>query len=134
MTDALSALIDSNVLFDILHGDPQWAEWSVQALSRIKNPRVNPVIYAEICCQRTSPEEVDRLLMDLALGYEELPRESLFLTAKAFRRYRASGGVKTSPLSDFFIGAHAVVSGVPLLTRDTARYRSYFPTITLISP
>ena len=133
-TDFRSVLVDSNVLFDILQGDLQWAEWSAQALSRVEDGRVNPIIYAELCYQKTSPEDVDRILADLALGYDELPREALFLAAQAFRRYRTLGGARTFPLSDFFIGAHAVVLGIPLLTRDTRRYQTYFPGITLIAP
>ena len=127
-------LVDSNIVIDIVQQDPKWVDWSVEALSRTGNARVNPVIYAELCYQQTSVEEVDRLLESLSIGFDELPRESLFLASQAYRVYRRSRGAKTAPLPDFFIGAHATVSGASIITRDVNRYRTYFPTVTLISP
>ncbi len=134
MTDSPTALVDSNVIMDIVQRDALWAEWSATALSGIKTPKVNPIIFAELCYLQTSPKEVDDLLVALSLDYEELPRESLYLASQAFRMYRHRGGAKTSPLPDFFIGAHAAALGVPILTRDAQRYRSYFPTVPLICP
>jgi predicted nucleic acid-binding protein len=127
-------LIDSNILFDITGQDPVWAEWSIDAFSRVQDGRINPIIYAEICYQASSVEEVDQLLRNLDLGYSELPREALYLASKVFRYYRQRGGQKTSPLPDFFIGAHAAALDIPILTRDVARYQAYFSSVKLISP
>ena len=127
-------LVDSNVIIDIVRREERWVEWSLDALSRFEEARVNPIIYAELCYQHTSPTEVDYLLRRLALGYQELPREALYLASQAFRNYRKSGGIKSSPLPDFFIGAHAAAMGVPLITRDVSRYQTYFPSVPLICP
>ncbi len=134
MIDAPSALVDSNVITDIAQQDARWVEWSLDALSRLDAASVNPIIYAELCYQHTSPDEVDALLESLFLSYNELPREALYLASQAFRNYRKSGGLKTSPLPDFFIGSHAAVMGVPILTRDVSRYQTYFPSVRLIHP
>lgn len=134
MTDAAFVLVDSNIIIDIVRDDPVWVDWSVDTLSQFEDARINPIIYAELCYQQTSPEEVDKMLETIELGYSELPREALFLASQAFRKYREIGGTKTSPLADFFIGAHAAVLGIPLITRDPTRYRNYFPMITLITP
>lgn len=134
MTDAAFVLVDSNIIIDIVRDDPVWVDWSVDTLSQFEDARINPIIYAELCYQQTSPEEVDKMLETIELGYSELPREALFLASQAFRKYRDTGGTKTSPLADFFIGAHAAALGIPLITRDPTRYRNYFPMITLITP
>ncbi len=134
MTEALPVLVDSNIIIDIVRKDPHWFEWSIDTLTGIEKARVNPIIYAEICYQETSAEEVDHILQVLRIGYEELPRQALYLALQAFREYRKRGGNKTAPLPDFFIGAHAAASGVPLLTRDVKRYQSYFPTVDIICP
>jgi predicted nucleic acid-binding protein len=134
MTDAAFVLVDSNIIIDIVRDDPVWVDWSVDTLSQFEDARINPIIYAELCYQQTSPEEVDKMLETIELGYSELPREALFLASQAFRKYREIGGTKTSPLADFFIGAHAAALGIPLITRDPTRYRNYFPMITLITP
>lgn len=84
--------------------------------------------------QKTSADELDQLLVMLDVEFAELPREALFMASQAFRTYRQRGGSKTSPLPDFFIGAHAATLGIPILTRDVARYQSYFPSVPLISP
>jgi predicted nucleic acid-binding protein len=134
MTDPAFVLVDSNIIIDIVRHDPVWVDWSVDTLSQFKDARINPIIYAELCYQQTSPDDVDDMLETIELGYSELPREALFLASQAFRKYRETGGTKTSPLADFFIGAHAAALGVPLITRDPTRYRIYFPMITLITP
>ena len=134
MTEPPFALVDSNVIIDIIQGDARWVEWSLDALSRFEAVSVNPIIYAELCYQQSSPEEVNQLLEKLTLGFRELPREALFLASQAFRIYRKSGGTKTSPLPDFFIGAHAAAMDVPLITRDVSRYETYFPSVFLICP
>ena len=133
-TDAPFVLDDSNAIIDILQQDPLWVEWSLDALSRHDQARVNPIIYAEICYQKTSAEEADKILESLGLGYAELPRQTLYLASQAFRHYRQSGGKKTAPPPVFFIGAHAATLGVPIITRDPSRYQTHFPTVALDSP
>jgi predicted nucleic acid-binding protein len=130
-------LVDTNVLVDVLENDPDWGPWSVQQLraqSRVHRLVINPVIYAELSLAFTSFEALDQAVEGLQLALEETPRSALFLAGKAFVRYRREGGAKTNVLADFFIGAHAAVSGYPLLTRDPRRYRTYFPGVTLIAP
>jgi predicted nucleic acid-binding protein len=130
-------LVDTNVLVDVLEDDPQWADWSVgqlRAQSKVHRLAINPVIYAELSLTFSTVEALDRALEGLDLAMLELPRPALFLAGKAFVRYRRQGGKKANVLADFFIGAHAAVSGYPLLTRDTGRYASYFPTVSLIAP
>lgn len=130
-------LVDTNVLLDITTGDPMWLEWSLQAVrsATLAGPlAINPVIYAELSVPYPRIEDVEALVEALALRIEETPRNALFLAGKAFAQYRGRGGVRTGVLADFFIGAHAAVTGQALLTRDIARYRTYFPTVTLIAP
>lgn len=130
-------LVDTNVLVDVLENDPDWSTWSLQQLraqSRVHRLVINPVIYAELSLAFTSFEALDQAVEGLQLALEETPRSALFLAGKAFVRYRREGGAKTNVLADFFIGAHAAVSGYPLLTRDPRRYRTYFPGVTLIAP
>lgn len=134
MLEVPSVLVDSNVIIDIVQKDPKWVEWSLDSLSRFEATGVNPIIYAELCYQRTESEEVDDLLKSLDIGYYDLPRPSLYLASQAFRIYREQGGVKSAPLPDFFIGAHAAMLGVPIITRDVARYQTYFPNVRLIFP
>ena len=130
-------LVDTNVLIDVLQDDPSWADWSIaqlRAQSQLHKLIINPVIYAELSMSFTTIEGLDRVLKDMELGMQEIPRPALFLAGKAFLVYKRVGGAKGNVLSDFFIGAHAVVSRMPLLTRDAARYRSYFPSIQLVCP
>jgi len=127
-------LVDSNIIIDIVQQDTQWLEWSLNALLDHENSKVNPIIYAEICYQKTSVEEADQILQNLELGFEELPREALYLASQAYRQYRRLGGSKSAPLPDFFIGAHAVALNIPIITRDVSRYRTYFPSLELICP
>lgn len=135
MTEKPQMLVDTNILIDISEGIGAWAAWSRQRMADFKgNLIINPVIYAELCVPLASLEEAEEFIRALQLVYLELPREALFLAAHAFKRYRGQGGTKTSPLPNFFIGAHAAVLGVSILTRDVRRYRAYFPGVTLISP
>jgi len=130
-------LVDTNVLVDVLEDDPQWADWSIQqmrAQSQIHELAINPVIYAELSLAFSTVEALDETITDLGLAFLELPRPALFLAGKAFARYRKQGGAKHNVLADFFIGAHAAVSGALLLTRDARRYRNYFPSVELITP
>lgn len=131
------ALVDTNVLLDVFTSDPIWAGWSAFALAQaaLKQPLViNDVVYAELSPAFSSKERLDEALMQAALSLEVTPRDALFLAGRAFQRYRAAGGTKGGVLSDFFIGAHATIRRLPLLTRDPKPYRTYFPSIELISP
>lgn len=132
----MPVLIDSNIVLDVVTDDPVWADWSDEAITRHQASGliVNPVIYAELCTGAASASEVDELLESLKLGVQEIPREGLFLSAKTFLQYRRQGGTKTSTLPDFLIGGHAEALGIPILTRDTARYQTYFPKVELICP
>lgn len=130
-------LVDTNVLVDVLEDDPQWADWSLtqmRAQSQIHALAINPVIYAELSLTFSSVERLDEVLADLALVYLELPRPALFLAGKAYVKYRQRGGTKQNVLADFFIGAHAAVSAMPVLTRDRRRYQHYFPSVKLVTP
>lgn len=130
-------LVDTNVLLDLVTNDPVWADWSIRQLdgAAVKGPLiVNDVVYAELSVGFERIEDLDCLLDDAGVVMDEIPREALFLAGKAFRRYRTAGGARSGVLPDFFIGAHAAVLGLPLLTRDAKRYRSYFPSVVLVAP
>jgi predicted nucleic acid-binding protein len=130
-------LVDSNVIFDLLDNDPQWCAWSGSQLQRwaqLDRMTVNAIVYAEISPRYRSEANVDELLKELKLDFAEIPRSAAFLAGKAHFLYRQRGGPKGSILPDFFIGAHATVLGCSILTRDTSRYATYFPTATLIAP
>lgn len=130
-------LVDTNVLVDVLENDPQWADWSIaqlRAQSRVHRLAINPVIYAELSLTFSTAEALDAAIDGLDLDLLEISRPALFLAGKAFVRYRRQGGTRGNVLADFFVGAHAAVTGYPLLTRDPTRYRSYFPRVALITP
>ena len=130
-------LVDTNVLIDVLEDDPQWADWSIrqlQAQSQVHELAINPIIYAELSLTFSSYERLDAVIAGLGLVLHEVPRSALFLAGKAFARYRKAGGSKTGVLPDFLIGAHAVVEGWLLLTRDAQRYRAYFPGVEVVTP
>src|SRR5215469_11102509 len=128
----MATLVDSNVLIDVIEGDRIWSGRSGIALKRVGSIGpvvINPVIYAEVSVRY---EDTDELDVDLPLALfqrEQLPWPAAFLAGKAFADYRQRGGRRRSPLPDFFIGAHAAVTGMRLLTRDATRYRTYFPTV-----
>jgi predicted nucleic acid-binding protein len=130
-------LVDSNILLDVATNDATWGDASAAALERVANDNVlviNPLVYAEVSVGFATIEDLeDALPRDIYLR-EPLPYEAAFLAGKCFVEYRRRGGSRGSPLPDFYIGAHAAVSGFRLLTRDVARYRSYFPTVELITP
>jgi predicted nucleic acid-binding protein len=129
-------LVDSNVLLDVVTDGQTWADWSQARLEQaaLSGPLViNDVIYAEISARYASVGAVDSMLVDLNIDVTTIPRAALFLAGKAYLQYRAAGGVRTGAHADFFIGAHAAVEQLPLLTRDT-RYRNYFPSVVLITP
>lgn len=131
------ALVDSNVLLDVRSLDPVWFDWSAEALAETAERyelAINPVIYAEVSVDAERVEDLDVELAERDYRRLPLPYEAGFLAGKAFVSYRRAGGERRSPLPDFYIGAHAAVQRLTLLTRDAARYRTYFPTISLISP
>jgi predicted nucleic acid-binding protein len=130
-------LVDTNVLLDLVENDPVWADWSQQQLEAASLQAtlcINPVIYAELSIAFDAIEDLEAMLKQAEVHLEPIPREALFLAGKAFVSYRRKKGGKTGVLPDFFIGAHAAVAGLPLLTRDTRRYATYFPTLELIAP
>lgn len=130
-------LIDSNVLIDVLTEDPEWFDWSSSALSQASNNSdlaINPIIFAEVSNSFHSLEVLVEALPESLFRREPIPYEAAFLAAKVHQLYRKRGGKRTSTLPDFFIGAHAAVSHFDLITRDVQRFRTYFPTVNLISP
>jgi len=132
-----ATLVDSNVLIDVLTGRSAWTEWSDEALSEVLEEgtaMVNQVIYAEVSVGFRGPEECEGAMRARGIELTPLPWPASFLAGRAFVEYRRRGGARRSPLPDFFIGAHAAVSRLRILTRDPIRYRSYFPTVELIAP
>ncbi len=130
-------LVDTNVLVDVLQDDPQWASWSqaqMRSQARVHPLVINPVIYAEVSLSFSTLEAWDAVIATLELQYQEIPRPALFLAAKAYSQYRQRGGTKSQVLPDYFIGAHAAVQGWSLLTRDASRFRSYFPSLRVLTP
>ena len=130
-------LADSNVLLDVITGDRQWCRWSQAALdewSRRGPILINPVIYAELAPAYDTIESLDAAIDAVGLEFCDIPRTALFLASRAYVRYRRRGGTRRGVLPDFFVGAHAAVIDVPLLTRDTHRYRAYFPSLLLVAP
>jgi hypothetical protein len=130
-------LVDSNVLLDVATNDPVWSAWSGEALDHAANQTpliINPLIYAEVSVAFRRIEDLDTALPAELYRRESLPWEAAFLAGKAFLQYRRRGGARSLPLPDFYIGAHAAIRGYRLLTRDVARYRTYFPTVELVTP
>ena len=130
-------LVDSNVLLDVLSRDPIWMEWSGNKLEEIADTAplvINPVIYAEISYRYSRIEDLEAALPKATLTREPISYEAAFLAGKTHLLYRSRKGPRSTPLPDFFIGAHAAIAGYSLLTRDPTRYRSYFPTVRLIAP
>jgi predicted nucleic acid-binding protein len=130
-------LVDSNVLLDVITEDPKWLNWSIEALDRraaVGPLYVNDVVYAELAVKNDSEAGLDESLRILRVAPNPIPKSALFLAGKIFGRYRSAGGIRTSNLPDFFIGAHAQVAGLPILTRDVGRFRTYFPELELIAP
>ena len=130
-------LVDANVLLDVLTEDSTWLSWSMEALvdAAESGPLwINPIIYAEVSVRFSRIEELEDALPPEDYRRAQLPWEAAFLAGKAFVDYRRSGGTRTSTLPDFYIGAHAAVADIALLTRDGGRYRTYFPTVSLIIP
>ena len=132
-----ATLVDANVLLDLLTQDAYWLDWSSAALAAAADEgslHINPVIYAEASVRFSRIEDLDEALPMERFAREPLPWPAAFLAGKLFLEYRRRGGERRSPLPDFFIGAHAAVAGMRLLTRDADRYRSYLPRLALIAP
>ncbi len=130
-------LVDTNVLVDLVSDNSAWADWSQASLetASLQGPLViNEVIYAELSVRYEKMATLDRYLDEAGIEFISSPKAALFLAGKAFAKYRAARGSKAGVLPDFFIGAHAAVADIPLLTRDVSRYRTYFPNVTLIAP
>jgi predicted nucleic acid-binding protein len=132
-----TTLIDTNVLLDLLTEDPRWTGWSIGQIDIAASRgrlAINEIVYAELSVRFAKNELYDAVLDDTGLTFLPIPRTALFLAGKAFGSYRAAGGNRTNVLPDFFIGAHAAVTGATLLTRDARHYRTYFPTVFLATP
>jgi predicted nucleic acid-binding protein len=130
-------LIDSSVVLDIVTDDPAWGDWSADALAQARDDGrlvINPIVYAEVSTGFKRIEDLDETIPASDFEREPLPYQAGFVAGKAFLIYRKRGGVRHSPLPDFYIGAHAAVSGYRLLTRDASRFRTYFPSVELIAP
>ncbi len=127
--------IDSCVLLDLFTDDPVWADWSENVLTEFAQTNtlhINSIVYTEVSIGFNRIEEVEEAISELNIKVVEIPREALFLAGKVFLKYKRNKGIKNSPLPDFFIGAHAAVSKFDLITRDSARYKTYFPSLKLI--
>jgi len=133
----MEILVDSNVLIDVISNDPRWGKWSSNALEKYGETNVlviNPIIYSEVSMGFTLIEELENALPPEYFRRDPLPYAAGFLAGKCFLQYKKRGGHKRAPLPDFYIGAHAALMGMTLLTRDSKRYKTYFPKTTLLSP
>lgn len=132
-----TVFIDSNILLDVLTEDAKWFDWSSAALAAAADRNrlvINAVVYAEVSVRFSRIEDLEAALPAQLIEREAIPFEAAFLAGKCFQAYRRRGGVRTSPLPDFFIGAHAAVAGYDLMTRDVGRYKTYFPKLTMLHP
>jgi predicted nucleic acid-binding protein len=130
-------LVDTNVLLDLVTDDPKWSDWSIAQLetASIEGPLlINDVIYAELSVRYDRIEALEAFLEEAGIEMTPTPKAALFLAGKVLMQYRKAGGSRTGVLPDFFIGAHAAVQRLPLLSRDVGRFRSYFPSLKLIAP
>lgn len=133
----MATLVDTNVLLDVLLEDDEWVDWSsamIATASQQGRIVINPIIYAEVSSAYDDVESLNRALPPEYYVREALPWDSAFLAGRAYVSYRRRGGVRRSPLPDFYIGAHAAVAGHTLLTRDPQRYRAYFPKLRILAP
>ena len=133
----MATLIDANVLLDYLEEGSEWEDWSASMIASVSEAGVvviNPIVYAEVSVGFQSVDDLDDALPPEYFSRAPLPWDAAFLAAKVFEQYRRRGGVRRSPLPDFYIGAHAAVTGMTLLTRDARRYRAYFPKLRIIAP
>jgi predicted nucleic acid-binding protein len=133
----IDTLVDSSVLLDVLTENDEWLDWSAAALARAADTGrllINPLVYAEVSAGFDRIEQLDAALDPATFVRRPLPWEAGFLAAKVFLKYRRGGGTRRSPLPDFYIGAHAAVEGLTLLTRDARRVRTYFPRLRVVAP
>ena len=133
----MPTLVDSNVILDVVTEDSEWFDWSAAALARVAEKDrliINPLVYAEVSLGFDRIEDLDDSVPPEYFVREPLPWDGAFLAARAFAKYKRRGGARRHPLPDFYIGAHAVIAGYTLLTRDARRYRTYFPKLRLIAP
>ncbi|MCP4666942.1 MAG: PIN domain-containing protein [Deltaproteobacteria bacterium] len=129
--------VDSNIILDVFLDDPKWADWSESTLERYSENStlyINPIVYTEISIGFERIEDLEYSVISGGFKMLQISREALFLAGKAFLKYRKNKGTKVSPLPDFYIGAQAAVLGLELITRDVARYQTYFPTVKLVTP
>ena len=130
-------LVDSNIILDVFTDDPNWADWSESMLEEYSNVStlyINFIVYSEISIGFNRIEDLESAIIGAGFQMLDFPKEAFFLAGKAFLKYKKKRGARSSPLPDFFIGAQAAVLNIALITRDVSRYRSYFPTLSLISP
>ena len=130
-------LVDTNIIADILSSGSEWQAWSIDRLDECRRGgpvSTNEIVFAELSARLNSEADVQRVLDSLGIAFERIPPAALFAAGQAFRKYRAAGGSRSSVLPDFFIGAHARVTGAQILTRDARPYRTYFPDVKLIVP
>lgn len=130
-------LVDSNILYDLLERESHWAHWSLRQLkaqSKVHDLVINPIVYAELSPAYDSQRALDQHFEDMELEFHEIPKAALYIAGLVHREYRQAGGPRESVLPDFLIGAHAAVLGCGILTRDSRRYRTYFPRVPLITP
>jgi predicted nucleic acid-binding protein len=130
-------LVDSNIILDVFTDDPNWADWSESMLEEYSNVStlyINSIVYSEISIGFNRIEDLESAIIGAGFQMLDFPKEALFLAGKAFLKYKKKRGARSSPLPDFFIGAQAAVLNIALITRDVSRYRSYFPTVNLITP
>lgn len=132
----MAVLVDTSVIIDVVTDDPVWADWSIGQLAAHAplGLVINPVVYSELCFGFATVEAAEEVVQRFGLQYAEIPRQGLFRAAKAFRAYKSRSGTKRSVLPDFFVGGHAEAAGMPVLTRDAGRLRTYFPAVRLIHP
>ena len=133
----MDVLVDSNVILDVVTEDERWFRWSSETLAQYAETHIlviNPIIYAEVSIGFDRIEDVEMVLSTESFRRDPIPWEAAFLAGKSFLAYRKKGGGRLFPLPDFFIGAHAAIAEIPLLTRDVSRYRTYFPKLKLIAP
>jgi hypothetical protein len=130
-------LVDSNVILDVLTEDAEWLDWSASALARAADTSrlvINPIVYAEVAARFARIEDLEDALPHDYYERRALPWDAAFLAGQCFVKYRRRGGARRSPMPDFYIGAHAAIEGLTLLTRDPTRYRTYFPRLRLVAP
>ncbi len=129
-------LVDTNILIDILARNVTWYDWSKAQMTERKSDglHINDIVYAELAPYYSSEKSLDDAIAEFDLIFARVPKSALYSAGRIFRDYRRSGGTRTSLLPDFFIGAHALTLGIPILTRDVRRYRTYFPDVALIAP